>query len=177
MGMLRLFLPGHVKSHQFTTGSQLTGSGQPSSDSHLYPSPSQMSLASRKSFRGVMRSFIRPREFFAEFLGEFIDPGCFLRSFKVNFLGTFIMIVLQKSAAISLSTLVMREERAGDAAMLTGGLSAGLGVMVGILVTGGNSGAHMNPAVSLGICLNKFKSVEKIEMFYCQVWRYGVGYP
>ena len=69
----------------------------------------------------------------------------------MNFLGTFIMIVLQKSAAISLSTLVMREERAGDAAMLTGGLCAGLGVMVGILVTGGNSGAHMNPAVSLGM--------------------------
>ena len=67
MGMLRLFLPGHVKSHQFTPGSQLTGQ---LSESRLYPAPSQMSLASRKSIRGVMRSFIRPREFFAEMLGE-----------------------------------------------------------------------------------------------------------
>lgn len=134
MGMLRLFLPGQVKSHQFTPGPQLTGAGH-LSESRLHSSPSQMSLASRKSLRGVMRSFIRPREFFAEFLG------------------TFIMIAIQKSAAISLSTLVTREDRAGDAAMLTGGLSAGLGVMVAILVTGGNSGAHMNPAVSLGMAI------------------------
>merc|ERR1719282_1739880 len=82
-----------------------------------------------------VKLFIRPKEFFAEFLG------------------TFIMVLLVKSAAISLSTLVTRGDSAGHGAMLIGGLSAGLAVMVGILVTGNNSGAHMNPAVSVGMAI------------------------
>ena len=65
--------------------------------------------------------------------------------------GTFIMVCLVKSSAISLSALT--EVRAGDGAMLTQGLSAGLAVMVGILVTGESSGAHMNPAVSVGMAI------------------------
>ena len=65
--------------------------------------------------------------------------------------GTFIMVCLVKSSAISLSALT--EARAGDGAMLTQGLSAGLAVMVGILVTGEASGGHMNPAVSVGMAV------------------------
>ena len=61
------------------------------------------------------------------------------------------MVCLVKSSAISLANLT--ESRAGDGAMLTQGLSAGLAVMVGILVTGEASGAHMNPAVSVGMAI------------------------
>lgn len=82
-----------------------------------------------------INSLIRPKEFLAELLG------------------TFIMVIIAKSAGVSLAVLSSRDDLAASGSLLSGGLSAGLGVMVGILVTGNASGAHMNPCVSVAMAI------------------------
>eukprot|EP00091_Calanus_sinicus_P021139 TRINITY_DN6102_c0_g1_i3.p1 TRINITY_DN6102_c0_g1~~TRINITY_DN6102_c0_g1_i3.p1 ORF type:complete len:263 (-),score=61.78 TRINITY_DN6102_c0_g1_i3:81-869(-) len=82
-----------------------------------------------------INNLIRPKEFLAELLG------------------TFVMVIIAKSAGVSLAVLSARNDPAATGSLLTGGLSAGLGVMVGILVTGNASGAHMNPCVSVAMAI------------------------
>jgi len=82
-----------------------------------------------------IRSMVRPREFLSELLG------------------TFVMVLIAKSAGLSLAILSAREDPSSSGSLLSGSVAAGLGVMVGILVTGNSSGAHMNPAVSVAMAV------------------------
>lgn len=75
------------------------------------------------------------------------------KEFMAELLGTFVMVIIAKSAAVSLAVLSARSDSAASGSLLTNGLSAGLGVMVGILITGNASGAHMNPCVSVAMAV------------------------
>jgi len=70
------------------------------------------------------------------------------REFVAEMLGTFILTLVGKAAAVSLASV----ETPGVAHGL-GSVAAGLGVMIGILVTGKSSGAHVNPQVSVAFAL------------------------
>jgi len=70
------------------------------------------------------------------------------KEFVAEMLGTFILTLVGKSAAVSLAS----NENPGIAHGL-GCVAAGLGVMIGILVTGKSSGAHVNPQVSVAFAL------------------------
>jgi len=69
------------------------------------------------------------------------------REFVAELLGTFLLTVMAKGAAVSLGGLAA-PPAVGN---LIGSLTAGIGVMMGILITGGASGGHINPAVSVGM--------------------------
>jgi len=70
------------------------------------------------------------------------------REFVAEMLGTFILTLVGKAAAVSLSSVENLAVAHG-----LGSVAAGLGVMIGILVTGKSSGAHVNPQVSVAFAL------------------------
>jgi len=80
-----------------------------------------------------LKDFLHPKEFIAELLG------------------TFLLTIMAKGAALSLGGL-QADPALGN---FIGSLTAGMGVMMGILITGGASGGHINPAVSLSMAAGK----------------------
>ncbi|XP_023797469.1 aquaporin-10 isoform X2 [Cyanistes caeruleus] len=71
-----------------------------------------------------------------------------VRECLAELLATFVMMTITLSSAAQKITFF---ETKGN--LLTSYLGGALGVMAGIYVAGGISGAHMNPAFSLAICL------------------------
>ncbi|XP_027487096.1 aquaporin-10 isoform X2 [Corapipo altera] len=112
-----------------------------------------------------------------------------IRECLAELLSTFVLITITLSAA---AQKVTSEETKGD--ILTSFLGGALAVMVGIYIAGGISGAHMNPAFSLAMCLTEqfpwwkfpiFMLVETLASFlsagvvyilyYDAIWHYSNG--
>jgi len=70
------------------------------------------------------------------------------RKMAAECLGTCMLVLIAKGTALSLSS---DPEAPGVLKNLPGSLAGGMGVMMGILVTGGVSGGHINPAVSIAM--------------------------
>ncbi|XP_017944115.1 aquaporin-10 [Manacus vitellinus] len=112
-----------------------------------------------------------------------------IRECLAELLCTFVLITITLGGA---AQRVTSEETKGD--ILTSYLAGALAVMVGIYIGGGISGAHMNPAFTLAMCLTKqfpwwkfpvFVLVEALASFlsagavyvlyYDAIWHYSNG--
>ncbi len=72
------------------------------------------------------------------------------RELAAEFFGTFVLVVF--GTAVDAQVLLSHEKNGG---YLSINLGWGLGVMMGIYVAGGITGAHLNPAVSLALAVQK----------------------
>lgn len=83
-----------------------------------------------------------------------------LREILAEFLGTFVLVIFG-IGCVAQSKL--SDSKNGDFFAINWGW--GIGVMMGILVSGGVSGAHLNPAVSLALAVVGKFSLKKV-LFY-----------
>ncbi len=72
------------------------------------------------------------------------------RELAAEFFGTFILVVF--GTAVNAQVMLSREQ---NGQYLSINLGWGLGVMMGVYVAGGISGAHLNPAVTLALAVQK----------------------
>lgn len=76
-----------------------------------------------------------------------------LKQFLAEFLGTFLLVLMGDGAIAQYSYLEPERKN-----FLSVALGYGFALMIGILVSGGVSGGHLNPAVTLAMaCIKKCK--------------------
>ncbi|XP_029642182.1 aquaporin-8 isoform X2 [Octopus sinensis] len=82
-----------------------------------------------------------------------------LRGVLAEFLGTFVFgsFVMGSSAQNTFSN---------NPNTLQANLASGIGLMVGIYISGGVSGGHLNPAVTLACCLGKKTSWKRLPFYW-----------
>jgi MIP family channel proteins len=82
------------------------------------------------------------------------------REAAAEFLGTFVLIVF--GVGVVAQTVLSRE---ANGSYLAINLGWGLGVMLGVYVAGGVSGAHLNPAVTLALAVKRGFPWAKVPPF------------
>jgi MIP family channel proteins len=85
------------------------------------------------------------------------------RELAAEFFGTFILVVF--GTAVDAQVLLSKQQ---SGQYLSINLGWGLGVMMGVYVAGGISGAHLNPAISLALAVQKKLAWGKV-IPYCVV--------
>lgn len=73
-----------------------------------------------------------------------------MNEFFAEFIGTFLLILLGNGVV---ANVVLNDTKGHDSGWIVISLGWGLGVFVGVTVAGPVSGAHINPAVTLGLAV------------------------
>lgn len=84
-----------------------------------------------------------------------------LRELTAEFFGTFVLVVFGTAVV---AQVVLSKEKAGQ--YLSINLGWGLAVMMGMYVAGSVSGAHLNPAVTLSLAMQKRFSWKKVLPYW-----------
>ena len=79
-----------------------------------------------------------------------------------EFIGTFLLILLGNGVV---ANVVLKDTKGHDGGWIVISLGWGLGVFVGVAVAGPVSGAHINPAVTLGLAISGMFSWSQVLPF------------
>ncbi len=79
-----------------------------------------------------------------------------------EFIGTFLLILLGNGVV---ANVVLKDTKGHDGGWIVISLGWGLGVFVGVAVAGPVSGAHINPAVTLGLAISGLFSWSQVLPF------------
>lgn len=96
----------------------------------------------------------------SQLLGRLRSNNSYLREFLAEVLGTFVLIAFGDASVAQVSTSSGLGNPAGDFFAINWGW--GVGVALAVIVAGGASGAHLNPAVTLALTV-----VGKLNFLIC----------
>ena len=86
-----------------------------------------------------------------------------MNEYIAEFIGTFLLILLGNGVV---ANVVLKDTKGHEGGWIVIALGWGLGVFVGVSVAGPVSGAHINPAVTLGLAAVRTVCLEPGLAFY-----------